>query len=835
MRLPELLAPAGCWEALVAAVQNGADAVYLGGKVFNARRQAPNFGEEELKKAIAYAHAWGVKVYVTVNTLVTEEELEEAASFLRFLYEAGADAVIIQDPGLLRLARQTIPELELHASTQMTIHNSASARWLKEHGVKRVILARECTLEEIARIKAASDLEVEVFVHGALCFCYSGQCLFSSLVGGRSGNRGLCAQPCRLPYVLTDEKGRPLPVPEEVGPYLLSPRDLNLSSYLPSLVAAGVDGLKIEGRLKRPEYVAVVVRIYRQLLDRLGEGRFEVKPEEALALAQIFNRDFTPGYLWGRPGRDLMSYHRPNNRGVYLGRVLAYDRRSRRAQVKLAAPLRLGDGIEFWVSRGGRVGQTVTSLFRHGERVEAAAAGEVVELPVEERVSEGDRVFKTADVLLLSEARASYQRPPRPRVPLEFNFTARVGEPARLEARDDRGHEIVVFSQAKGEKATTQPLSWETVREKLGRLGNTPFFLSRLEGELEEGVFLPVSELNELRRRAVEEILSRRCSLPRPLEEKTFQERWRKSQEFPAKEARPPLPYLAVSCGDEEAVRAALAAGADRIYFGGEGFRFRGRPSVTPEAVAKVLRLVREAGASLFLLTPRITKDGEEKEVWAYLERGKEADGVVAGNLGWFYQLKSWGFKVWVDWYLHPFNRQALILWAEEGAEGVTLSPELNLQQVKKLAESAPLPLEVLVHGRLPVMVSEHCVVGSVLGGMGLKRPCSIPCLGRRFALRDRLGLLFPLYPDYNCRTHLFNSQELVMLAHLPQLLAAGVAGLRLEMRTAEAEEVYRVTAAYRRVLDACLSGKPVAAEEQEEALLGKKEFTRGHYFRGVV
>ncbi|MEW5897967.1 MAG: peptidase U32 family protein, partial [Bacillota bacterium] len=352
---PELLAPAGSWEALVAAVQNGADAVYLGGRSFNARQSAANFDDAELARAIEYAHVRGVKVYVTVNTLVAEEELEQAARFLFFLARAGADAAILQDLGLAALAREVVPELPLHASTQMTVHNSPAVAHLRRLGFQRVILARELHLAEVQRIKEETGAGVEVFIHGALCVCYSGQCLFSSLVGGRSGNRGRCAQPCRLPYTLVDGHGRPLADPGRVGEYLLSPRDLNVSRHLPALIQAGVDAFKIEGRLKRPEYVATVVRVYRQLLDRaaaLGPEKFFVAPEEAKDLAQIFNREFTAGYLFGRQGKLLMSFRRPNNRGVFLGRVRR--RENGWLQVVLEDGLNVGDGLEVWVTEGGR-------------------------------------------------------------------------------------------------------------------------------------------------------------------------------------------------------------------------------------------------------------------------------------------------------------------------------------------------------------------------------------------------------------------------------------------------------------------------------------------------
>jgi len=355
---PELLAPAGSWESLVAAVENGADAVYLGGKLFNARQSAGNFDQEELSRAVEFAHVRGVKVYVTVNILLDDQELPEAAGFLYSLQQCGADAAIVQDLGLARLARQVIPELPLHASTQMTTHNLPAALLLKEAGIDRVVLARELSLEAIKEIRQQGGVEVEVFIHGALCVCYSGQCLMSSLIGGRSGNRGRCAQPCRLNYVLVDQHGRPLAEPGEVGDYLLSPRDLNLSEHLPDLIEAGITSFKIEGRMKRPEYVATVVRIYRELLDRAAVGgNFTVSPEATRDLAQIFNRDFSTGYFYGRPGRELMSYKRPNNRGVRLGRIKRFDRNTRLAEISLEEPLRVGDGIEVWVTEGGRAAE----------------------------------------------------------------------------------------------------------------------------------------------------------------------------------------------------------------------------------------------------------------------------------------------------------------------------------------------------------------------------------------------------------------------------------------------------------------------------------------------
>ncbi|MDP2841265.1 MAG: peptidase U32 family protein, partial [Candidatus Methanoperedens sp.] len=320
MHKPELLAPVGSKEALIAAIDNGADAVYFGGKLFSARQYASNFTKEELEWAIDYAHVRGVKAYVTVNTLIKDSELEEACEYLQYLCNAGADAVIVQDLGVLRLLREQLPELPVHVSTQMTIHTVEGVKFLEEMGVKRVVLARELSLDEIKRIKSQTSMEIETFIHGALCFSYSGQCLLSSMIGGRSGNRGHCAQPCRKKYGMNGIEG-----------YLLSPKDLNMSEHIPALVEAGIDSFKIEGRMKRHEYVAGVVRIYRKLIERYFEAPeiFFILESEKYMLLQLFNRGFTTGYFFGNPGSELMSRKYPYNLGTELGTVSGYDSRKK--------------------------------------------------------------------------------------------------------------------------------------------------------------------------------------------------------------------------------------------------------------------------------------------------------------------------------------------------------------------------------------------------------------------------------------------------------------------------------------------------------------------------
>ena len=347
----ELLAPAGSKEALIAAIESGANAIYLAGNMFGARAYADNFDEEGMREAIRIAHLRNVLINVTVNTIVDDQELPQLADYLRFLYEAGADAILVQDLGVAKLAREIVPDLPLHASTQMTVHNLDGVLALQKLGFTRVVLSREVSLEAIKHIIDNCDVEIEVFIHGALCVCYSGQCLMSSMIGGRSGNRGRCAQPCRLPYTLVDEHDNDM-LKDTAGKYLLSPRDMNAIDLIPQLIDAGVASLKIEGRMKRPEYVGIVVNNYRQVIDSHYAGKFHVTDKTRHDLAQVFNRDFTTAFLEKKQGRNMMSDRRPNNRGIMLGRVMEYDSATGFVTMKLSDSLSVGDQVDFWVKVG---------------------------------------------------------------------------------------------------------------------------------------------------------------------------------------------------------------------------------------------------------------------------------------------------------------------------------------------------------------------------------------------------------------------------------------------------------------------------------------------------
>jgi putative protease len=842
-RKPELLAPAGSWESFVAAVENGADAVYLGGKRLNARQSAGNFDDREIARAIDYAHIRGVRVYITVNTLLDEQELPEALEFLRFLQQSSADAAIVQDLGLVRLAGKVIPELPLHASTQMTVHNLPTVLALKDAGVSRVILARELSLAAMEEIIRGSGVEIEVFIHGALCVCYSGQCLMSSLIGGRSGNRGRCAQPCRLPYVLVDHKDRTLADPGTAGSYLLSPRDLNMSKNMPDLVASGITSLKIEGRMKRPEYVATVVRVYRALLDRAAAGGdFYVSPDEARDLAQIFNRDFTTGYFYGRPGSELMSYKRPNNRGLFLGRVKGYNKTLSLVEISLDEALRVGDGIEVWVTAGGRTAGEVNRIFMGSEPVQRAPAGSVVMLDIPGRVFTGDRVFKTHDADLMERARASFASPKgQKKIPLAFKVSARLGEPLKIIVADSGGNTGEAETVSPAQEALKRPLTRDYLEKQLSRLGNTPFEMAELQLGLTGDLMVPVSDINEARRTALARIEGKRAAAfgHEPVPEEVFSRRYAAATNSgPAKAAGiGKRPVLSVTVADLQSLKAAVGAGAEMVYFGGEQFRFK--ETLSPAQIIKGSEICADAGVGFILSSSRILQDKDIDQFCSLLEKvsQKHLDGVQAGSLGLIRKVRDITDKpIYADFSLNIFNHESANFLAEAGVSQVTLSPELTMEQIRIIMPALPVPAEVIVHGALPLMVSEYCAAGSLLGG-GKPGNCRGPCREQRYSLKDRKGFVFPVEMDQFCRMHIFNSRDLCLIEDIGVIAGTGAAAVRIEARREEQDYVREVVRIYRQVLDRSgqVGGGDVSELKEILAVKSPQGFTKGHYYRGII
>ncbi len=825
----ELLAPAGSREALVAAVENGANAIYLAGNAFGARAYASNFDREALREAIHFAHLRKVAIHVTVNTIVADEEMGPLRDYLRFLYEAGADAVLVQDLGVARVAHETVPDLPLHASTQMSVSSLEGVRALAELGFTRVVLARELSLKEIRHICAHAPVEIETFMHGALCVCYSGQCLMSSMIGGRSGNRGRCAQPCRLPYTLVDEKGQDV-LGDKAGSYLLSPRDLSTIDVIPDLIEAGVSSLKIEGRMKRPEYVATVVRTYREAIDTYYAGKgYAVTQEERDDLAQIFNRDFTTAYLEGRPGKAMMSDRRPNNRGLLIGRVTAYDWDARIVTVKLSGRLGLGDQVDFWVKVGGRVTATISALTdAKGRAVEEGQAGDTVSFAIPSAVRDHDRVFKVYDARLMERAKETYASgAPVRRIPVAIEVRAAIGEPLTVTLCDAEGHRGKGRTDFIGESARKRPLSEEIIRKQVSRLGTSVYEMQSLTCEIAGEVMVPMSEINEARRKAVEALDALR------LKEIEAREH-RPEPKFTDRIARP-IPKKAdflVAVDTLGKAEAALAAGADGILFGGESYEHR---VIAPEEYERAWQMAREAGARIDFNTPRIVHDGQQKHVERLLDAfaAFPPDAVHVHNIAMLALVRRLtDFAIHADYSLISYNKQTLAFLKDYGASGATLSPELTAKEIRQLAKESPLPLTCIVHGRLELMVSNYCVTGSFLGGCG-EGPCTQPCTRGHFALKDRKDALFPLAMDQFCHMHVLNSKVLSMMLHAMKFRAAGIETMQIEAKAMGEKEIAAIVKAYRKAM--AFPEEPAEAQlswihEQEG-----KDITRGHYFRGVL
>ncbi len=827
--LVELLAPAGSKEALIAAVESGANAVYLAGSMFGARAYADNFDANALKEAILFAHGRDVKVHVTVNTIVREEELKELSVYLRFLYEAGADAVLVQDLGTYHLARQAVPDLPLHASTQMTVHNLEGVLALEKMGFQRVVLSRELSLEDIRYITANSHAEIEIFAHGALCVCYSGQCLMSSMIGGRSGNRGRCAQPCRLPYTLVDETGMEV-TGKGTGRFLLSPKDLKTIELLPELMKSGIASLKIEGRMKRPEYVAVVVDAYRRAMDAIAAGKMNpISEEEETALAQVFNRDFTTAYLTKRPGRTMISDLRPNNRGLLVGRVLS--QREGRVSLKLSGNLAEGDQVDFWVKVGGRVTATVTDMKNNkGCPVALGRHGDEVSFLLDGFVKPHDRVFKIFDVKLMEKARAFYRAgAPVRRIPVMVRVSAHIGKPLHIFLKDREGFEAEAATNFLAEKAEKRPLSKETIEKQMGRIGTTIFAMEKLLLDIDEGLMVPLSEINEARRKAFALLLDQRMQKYQrsPLPFFSYRE-----DRAPKREKVRDTSIVA-AVDTIASVRAALAAGADEIVFGGDSYHHYAIPLRDYE---EALFLVRERGRRIVFNTPRIVLH-RDMAVWRKSIKGfssLEPDAISVHNLGTFFLAREAGLPFLTDASVPVFNHLALEELRRLGAARAVLSPELTLEQAGALAMHSPLPVECIVEGNLELMVSEYCALGSFLGNAASGK-CSMPCCQRNqnYALKDRKGILFPLVFDQSCHMHVLNGKRLSMLMHAMDFASYGIFFLRLEGRymkssvLADKVRLYKEWSAFSGTLD-----QPREAYLKE---LEGENITRGHYFRGVL
>ena len=826
---PELLAPAGDWESLRAAVANGADAVYFGLSSFNARHRATNFTLAELPAVMAYLHQRNVLGYVAFNTLIFSDELAYAAEFLRGIVAAGADAVIVQDLGLVRLIRRLALGLPIHGSTQMTLTEPRGIEFVRRLGVERVILARELSLDDIRRITARTTMPVEVFVHGALCVAYSGQCLTSEALGGRSANRGQCAQACRMPYeLIVDGEVR------ETGDraYLLSPQDLSAHDLIDPLVKlGGVRSFKIEGRLKSAQYVAIASQTYRAAIDAALAGEsFALSRQGQLDLAQSFSRGFTHGFLGGIDHQRLVEGRFPKSRGVRIGTVV--EKLLGRVVVEVAdehleTAIKPGDGVVFdeghpeQDEQGGRVYRVKQLSSRQLELTFADGHLNLAALPL------GALVWKTDDPALRKRAEQSYNRDGGgKRLRVDFELRGAIGGPLELTARDNAGRAATASWPGPVARAERHPLSLEVTHEQLGRLGDTPFELGAVHLDLPADAMVPKSVLNQLRRRAVAGLLTaQEAARDRTIHAEALDELRRECNEPGASAPgdhrgaiQNQLHVLVRTMEQLQAVVEWRQARPGLVYCDFEDVR-RYREAV---------KFAHEHGQPIGLATLRILKPGEEG-LLAQIAHAA-ADAVLIRNLAAlaYFQDRSPQTALVGDFSLNVANELTADLFFREGMCRLVPSYDLNWEQLAAmLKQSDAGRFEIVVHQHMPMFHMEHCVFAAMLSSGKDWRDCGRPCDRHEVNLRDRVGASFPLAADTGCRNTVFNSVAQSAAEFIPRMLAQGVRHFRVELLRETAAEAAALLDRYSRVVAGLDSGRGAWRQLQVLNQLGVTRGTR--------
>ena len=792
---PELLAPAGDWEALRAAVANGADAVYFGLTAFNARARAHNFTLDELPAVMAFLHARNVRGFVTLNVLIFPDELDEAVRFVQACAAAAVDAVIVQDLGLVKLIRGLAPTLPVHASTQMTLTEPRGIEFVRRLGVERVVLARELSLADIQKVTAGTDTPVEVFVHGALCVAYSGQCLTSEALGGRSANRGQCAQACRLPYeMIVDGQKRDL----GDKAYLLSPQDLAAYELIAPLIAAGVISFKIEGRLKGGAYVAAATAMYRAATDAaLQSEAFQPTRRAELDLAQTFSRGLTPGFLDGVNHQALVRGRFPKSRGVRAGRVAGFARGEVRIDPAEDVPdlIKPGDGLLFDLGtpEGQEPGGRAWAVRREGRQYAVGFAAGAVDFA---RIPVGCDVWKTDDPELERRLAQTYSRDkPARRVAVDATVAGTVGGAVSLTLATASGSSAGATWPGPLEVAAKRATTPDELREQLSRLGDTPFALADLRADLPPGVLLPKSVLNDLRRRAAADLAARRFPAHAVAEPRALA-RLRPPVPSPSAVRTPQLTVLVRTLAQLEAVlplRPAL------VYADFEDMRRYS--DAVPEA--------RAAGVPVALATNRVWKPGEDG--FQSLVVRANPDAVLVRNLaglGYFREQLP-AAELLGDFSLNVANDLTARLLTESGLARVVPSFDLNWQQLSSLLTHAdPLLFEPVIHQHMPMFHMEHCVFAAFLSTGKDHRDCGRPCEQHQIELRDRAGAHFPVLPDTGCRNTVFNSVPQSAAEYVSRMVALGVRWFRLDLLRETPDEAVRLVEQYRRVLAGADDGR---------------------------
>ncbi len=819
---PELLAPAGDRECMRAAVENGADAVYFGLNCgFNARARATNIEPGELSEVMTELHHRGVKGFVTLNTLAFSDELPELEDLVRKIAKADVDAVLVQDLGLVRLIRAICPELPIHASTQMTLTSAECIQVAEEMGIERVVLPRELSIREIAKLRKSTNVELETFVHGALCVAYSGQCLTSESLGGRSANRGQCAQACRLPYDLICD-GEDV----DLGPqkYLLSPQDLAAYDLTPDLIAAGVCSFKIEGRLKTPEYVANITKHYRAAIDAAVRGEpIEFTRDEVREMELSFSRGFSPGWLNGDDHKMLVPALSSSKRGVLLGEITRV--RSGRVEVRLEGPVARGDGLVFEGDRAANAeqGGRVYGIWERGRSVEAVRDG-IVELEFQrdsvdfDLLEQGQQIWKTDDPQLTARLRKTFTGPdPVRKRPLSIHVKAVAGELLEIvaslavESLALPNRSIRVQSSEPLPVATRHPITQEFLREQLGRLGNTVYELKDLQAEIVGGPMVPLSVLSKLRQELAAQ-LDRMVKTPRSRQLTNGSALASLRSHLPAVADQTATdsvsPRLHVLCRTLDQIREVArivskqSAGMQLVYADLQDIR----------EYREAVQIAHEAGLTIYLATPRIQKPDEMGLFQAIGKHG--ADGILVRNLSGLRFYTQRDVPVVADYSLNATNELTAEFLRQQGAARLTASYDMNRDQLLNLVGAVPSSwLEVVVHQHMPMFHMEHCVFCAVLSPGTNKTNCGRPCDTHLVQLRDRVGSEHPLHADVGCRNTLFNAVPQSAAEVLPSLIELGVRDFRIEFLEERPADIQRTLSLYHDLLNQRIRAEEVWRE----------------------
>ena len=771
----ELLSPAGSMESLKAGIQNGADAIYLGGSSFGARASATNFDNDELIEAVKYAKLRNVNIFVTVNTSIKENEIEELISYTDFLYKIGVDAIILSDIGVAEVLRKRYPNMELHASTQISAHSLNDVLELKKVGFNRVVLARELSIEEIKEICDNVDIDIEVFIHGAICISYSGQCLMSSMLGDRSGNRGRCAQPCRQSYKLINKTtGKIIDVN---GNYLLSPKDLCSIENIEKILDTGVKSLKIEGRMKRPEYVAVVTSRYRKTIDNYINNKI-TDDKKALKedLEAIFNRKFTSGYLMSKNGSDIINLDKPNNVGVKVGEVLSFNFKKKKLKIKLSGKLSKGDGINLG---GGDVGR----IIKNGEIFDSGLAGEIIEIDFLKDIKPKTPVYKTSDKLLVDNANKSFiEGIENKKINLKCEIFIKVDEKAKFILEN-----IEVYSDEKIEKAKNKGVEIDKIIEKLSKTGGTPYKFVFDNIFVDKDVFVPVSVLNNLRRKAIEKYEEYRL-------------------DFSGKRIICPYQHFDYPNG-KKVFNGKITL---KVHKNFQLDKILENPDISEyirEIYTEDFTLLEEyynkfktIGINLVYSALGVIRNEEYSILEKYLSK---INNEIFNKV----QISTWGSKNFfkskfgtkkfnIDTYFNIYNSYSLRFFEKYfDAEDITISQEINKFEIKSLLNKSKeknANVDMIIYGHTRAMLTEYCAMGILTKDCHKDRRCA-ECARSDYILKDMENREFRLFQDMFCRTEIRNHIALDLRENINEIFELGVDRVRLDFTYEDSDMVYRI------------------------------------------